>query len=102
MLVLLIRPLQRQDYLLARAKQAMDEEHDDVKHMNQMVLYAKCVTIRDQQIHEKVRNCGFLLQWFTGESCQQKKRMEEEDEEERKQDLAMEVRSCSHFALRLR
>jgi hypothetical protein len=26
----------------------MDEEHDDVKHMNQMMLYSKVVTIRDR------------------------------------------------------
>lgn len=30
-----------------------DEEHDDVKNMNQMMLYAKCATIRDAQILEK-------------------------------------------------
>ena len=31
----------------------MDEEHDDVKHMNQMMLYSKVVTIRDQQKEEQ-------------------------------------------------
>merc|ERR1719230_2295602 len=31
----------------------MDEEMDDVKHMNQMMLYSKVVTIRDAQIQEK-------------------------------------------------
>ena len=30
----------------------MDEELDDVKKMNQMVLYAKCATIRDKQLIE--------------------------------------------------
>jgi len=30
----------------------MDEEHDDVKHMNQMVMYSKIVTIRDKQLEE--------------------------------------------------
>jgi hypothetical protein len=30
----------------------LDEEHDDVKHMNQMVLYSKVVTIRDKQLEE--------------------------------------------------
>jgi hypothetical protein len=29
------------------------QELDDVKHMNQMLLYSKCVTIRDAQIEEK-------------------------------------------------
>ena len=33
----------------------MDEEHDDVKHMNQMVLYSKVVTIRDKQLEENKR-----------------------------------------------
>ena len=30
----------------------MDNDLDDVKHMNQMVLYAKVVTIRDKQLEE--------------------------------------------------
>jgi len=41
--------------LLAKAQQQMDEEHDDVKHMNQMVLYSKVVTIRDKQLDENKR-----------------------------------------------
>merc|ERR1711963_641935 len=39
--------------VLARAKQMLDEDMDDVKHMNQMMLYSKIVTIRDAQIQEK-------------------------------------------------
>lgn len=39
--------------LLSRAAQARDEELDDVKQMNQMMNYAHCVTVRDQQIFEK-------------------------------------------------
>ena len=38
--------------LLAKAQTQMDEEHDDVKHMNQMVLYSKVVTVRDKQLEE--------------------------------------------------
>ena len=30
----------------------IDEEQDDVKTMNKMVLYSKVVTIRDKQIQE--------------------------------------------------
>lgn len=41
--------------LLAKAQQQMDEEHDDVKQMNQMVLYSKVVTIRDKQLDENKR-----------------------------------------------
>lgn len=42
----------RADGLLAKAQEQLDEEHDDVKHMNQMTLYAKVVTIRDKQLEE--------------------------------------------------
>ena len=38
--------------MLAKAQKQMDEEIDDVKHMNQMVLYSKVVTIRDKQLEE--------------------------------------------------
>ena len=40
---------------LSKAQTMLDEESDDVKKMNQMMLYSKCVTIRDEQIKEKVR-----------------------------------------------
>ena len=51
----------------------MDEEHDDVKHMNQMVLNSKVVTIRDKQLNEN-------------------KRLEQEwIEEQKKLDLMMEI-----------
>mmetsp|Transcript_34468 Transcript_34468/g.67432 ORF Transcript_34468/g.67432 Transcript_34468/m.67432 type:complete len:509 (+) Transcript_34468:110-1636(+) len=39
--------------LLENAERARDEQLDHVKHMNQMMLYAKCVTIRDAQLLEK-------------------------------------------------
>ena len=39
--------------LLENAERARDEQLDDVKKMNQMMLYAKCVTIRDAQLLEK-------------------------------------------------
>lgn len=43
----------KQSNLLENAERARDEQLDDVKHMNQMMLYAKCVTIRDAQLLEK-------------------------------------------------
>lgn len=43
---------ERAEGLLAHAQQQLDEEHDDVKHMNQMTLYAKVVTVRDKQLDE--------------------------------------------------
>lgn len=61
------------DTLLSKAQKKLDEELDDVKHMNQMVLYSKVVTIRDKQIHEN-------------------KRLEHEwVEEQKKLDLMMEI-----------
>merc|ERR1712190_165864 len=39
--------------VLERAKQMLDEDMDDVKHMNQMMLHTKIVTIRDAQIQVK-------------------------------------------------
>merc|ERR1712039_344980 len=44
---------QAKNGVLERAKQMLDEDMDDVKHMNQMMLYSKVVTIRDAQIQEK-------------------------------------------------
>jgi len=59
--------------LLRNAQRQMDEELDDVKHMNKMCLYSKVVTIRDQQLGEN-------------------KRLEQEwVDEQKKLDLMMEV-----------
>ena len=41
--------------LLSKAQKQLDEDLDDVKHMNQMVLYSKVVTIRDKQLEENKR-----------------------------------------------
>lgn len=45
----------KNETLLTKAQQMLDEEHDDVKHMNQMMLYSKVVTIRDRQKEEQKR-----------------------------------------------
>jgi len=34
--------------ILSKAQMQLDEEHDDVKQMNQMVMYSKIVTVRDK------------------------------------------------------
>ena len=39
---------EKNETLLTKAQQMIDEDHDDVKHMNQMMLYSKVVTIRDK------------------------------------------------------
>jgi len=59
--------------VLEKAKNKLDEEMDDVKHMNQMMLYSKVVTIRDAQIQEK----RYVQQ--------------EKEEEERQLDMMMEI-----------
>jgi len=43
----------KNETLQSRAQQLLNEEMDDVKQMNQMMLYAKVVTIRDNQLVEK-------------------------------------------------
>merc|ERR1712139_629878 len=59
--------------VLEKAKRMLDEEMDDVKHMNQMMLYSKIVTIRDAQIQEK------------------RQVQAEREEEERQLDMMMEI-----------
>jgi cilia- and flagella-associated protein 45 len=42
----------KNDSVLATAQRLQDEQHDAVKKMNSMVLYAKCMAERDRQIKE--------------------------------------------------
>lgn len=58
---------------MSKAQKKMDEDLDDVKHMNQMILYSKVVTIRDKQLQEN------------------KKLEQEWVEEQKKLDLMMEI-----------
>ena len=67
------RKIGQNNATLSVAKQKLDEELDDVKAMNQMMAYAKCVTIRDAQISEKVEM------------------QSEQEEEERRLDTIMEI-----------
>lgn len=39
--------------IIERAQEAIDESHDDVKHMNQLVQFGKTATIRDAQLQER-------------------------------------------------
>mmetsp|Transcript_48018 Transcript_48018/g.153922 ORF Transcript_48018/g.153922 Transcript_48018/m.153922 type:complete len:524 (+) Transcript_48018:49-1620(+) len=55
------------------ATMLLEEELDDVKDMNRMMLYAKCVTIRDAQIEER------------------RHIIKENEEEDQRLDLMMEV-----------
>ncbi|KXS18857.1 hypothetical protein M427DRAFT_109228 [Gonapodya prolifera JEL478] len=45
----------KNNYLLAKAQLQLDEQEDEIKHMNELMLYAKCVAIRDAQVEEKKR-----------------------------------------------
>eukprot|EP01064_Diplonema_japonicum_P026285 TRINITY_DN37705_c0_g1_i1.p1 TRINITY_DN37705_c0_g1~~TRINITY_DN37705_c0_g1_i1.p1 ORF type:complete len:479 (+),score=134.26 TRINITY_DN37705_c0_g1_i1:43-1479(+) len=58
---------------LSKAQLKLDEELDEVKYMNKIMLYTKCVTIRDAQINEK-KAIGF-----------------ERAEDEKQLDIMMEV-----------
>jgi len=73
--------LQQNEHVLVNAKQSMDEELDDVKHMNQMMLYAKCATIRDVQLREK--------QKIQEEMAAQEKRLDTEMEVARIRQIKM-------------
>jgi hypothetical protein len=46
---------EKKDGLMRNAQNILDEEKDDVKTMNQMMLYSKCVTVRDRQLEEQKR-----------------------------------------------
>lgn len=39
--------------MCVQAAENMNEQLDEVKQMNKMVMYAKCVTVRDKQLNEK-------------------------------------------------
>ncbi|KAJ3103073.1 Cilia- and flagella-associated protein 45 [Phlyctochytrium bullatum] len=43
----------KSNYLLAKAHLQLEEQEDEIKHMNELMLYAKCVAIRDEQVEEK-------------------------------------------------
>ena len=58
---------------MSKAQKKMDNDLDDVKQMNQMVLYSKVVTIRDKQLEENKR---LESEWI---------------EEQKKLDLMMEI-----------
>jgi hypothetical protein len=50
--------------MLSRAQHLLTEQKDEVKRMNQMMLYSKCVTIRDAQIEEKRQMMQVGQPWF--------------------------------------
>jgi len=49
-----IEAKQNNDYLLEKLKTVNDNEEDEIKKLNELILYVKCGVIRDLQIEEKV------------------------------------------------
>ncbi|KAJ2994230.1 Cilia- and flagella-associated protein 45 [Globomyces sp. JEL0801] len=45
--------LEKSNYLLTKAQMQIEEQEDEIKHMNELMLYAKCVSIRDNQVEQK-------------------------------------------------
>jgi hypothetical protein len=85
----------KSEHIVNNAERARDEQLDDVKHMNQMMLYAKCVTIRDAQLLEK--------QMIQKEKTDQEKAYDYMLEQERLKSLAvMEERERQKHLERLR
>eukprot|EP00993_Chasmostoma_nieuportense_P000168 NODE_1153_length_1630_cov_41.399867_g1085_i0.p1 GENE.NODE_1153_length_1630_cov_41.399867_g1085_i0~~NODE_1153_length_1630_cov_41.399867_g1085_i0.p1 ORF type:complete len:490 (-),score=190.06 NODE_1153_length_1630_cov_41.399867_g1085_i0:69-1538(-) len=74
------RDLAKQEEI-KRSRRMMDEESDEVKFMNKVVLYSKCVTIRDAQIEEK--------QAISSEKKEEQKRLDMMMEMERLKALKM-------------
>ena len=46
--------LEKSNHLLTKAQMQIEEQEDDIKHLNELMLYAKCVCIRDNQLEQKV------------------------------------------------
>ncbi|KAI9219281.1 tumor suppressor, Mitostatin-domain-containing protein [Blastocladiella britannica] len=70
---------EKANYLLSKAQMQLDEEEDDIKRMNELILYAKCVAIRDAQVEEK--------QLIRQERKLEDQRLDAMMEEERQADL---------------
>lgn len=45
---------ERSEYLLGKAQEQMEEQEDEIKKLNELILNAKCHAIRDAQLVEKV------------------------------------------------
>jgi hypothetical protein len=71
--------LEKSNYLLTKAQAQLEEQEDDIKHLNELMLYAKCVTIRDNQVEQKVMRSIILFQLQTLEiysSAKKRRRFE--------------------------
>ena len=79
--------------LLSKAMEQMDEELDDVKHMNHLMLQSKVITIRDMQLKE---NQKLEEEWLAEQKrldimmeIERLKGIREENEKEQRKAIAM-------------
>ena len=53
----------------ARAKALLEEQRDEVKRMNQMILYSTCATVRDTQVRAASYQCDHCHCCRSGCTC---------------------------------
>lgn len=73
---------QQAEYLLQKAKEQRNEQEDEIKHLNELILNAKCHAIRDAQILEKDE--------ITNEYSEEEKRLDAMMEIERQKSLTLQ------------
>ncbi|XP_033641506.1 cilia- and flagella-associated protein 45-like [Asterias rubens] len=73
---------QKAEYLLQKAKEQQEEQEDEIKHLNELILNAKCHAIRDAQILEKGQ--------IKGEMTDEEKRLDLMMEVERQRALQLQ------------
>ena len=66
---------ERSQYLLEKAQEQIEEEEDEIKKLNELILNAKCHAIRDAQLIEKVE--------IKKEQLEEEKRLDEMMENDR-------------------
>ena len=76
---------QRDRAIVEDAAARLEEQHDDVKEMNRLVLYAKTVTVRDRQLEEK--------KFIQSHQSEEEKRMDLDMEAER-------IKLIKHYDIR--
>lgn len=66
---------ERSQYLLEKAQEQLEEQEDEIKKLNELILNAKCHAIRDAQLIEKVE--------IKKEQLEEEKRLDEMMENDR-------------------
>jgi len=73
---------EKREYLQKRANQMRQEQEDEIKYLNELILNAKCHAIRDAQIVEKKH--------IRGEMTDEEKRLDQMMEEDRLKSIVMQ------------